>query len=51
MKLYYADESGNTGMDLDNKEQPIFVLGSICLEDKNWHEINNYFNKRKVEMF
>ena len=51
MKLYYADESGNTGMDLDNKEQPIFVLGSICLEDKNWHEINNYFNKRKVEIF
>lgn len=51
MKLYYADESGNTGIDLDNKEQPIFVLGSICLEDKNWHEINNYFNKRKVEIF
>lgn len=51
MKLYYADESGNTGIDLDNKEQPIFVLGSICIEDKNWHEINNYFNKRKVEIF
>lgn len=51
MKLYYADESGNTGMDLDNSDQPIFVLGTIGLKDKNWHSINNYFNQRKVKIF
>ena len=30
MYLLYADESGNTGTDLDNKQQPIFVLCSLA---------------------
>ena len=51
MYLMYADESGNTGTDYDNKEQPIFVLGSIALEHTNWHKINDYFNERKIEIF
>jgi len=51
MYLLYADESGNTGIDLDNTNQPIFVLGAIFLEHKNWHKINDYFNTRKVEIF
>lgn len=51
MYLMYADESGNTGTDYDNKDQPIFVLGSISLEYRNWHKINDYFNERKVEIF
>lgn len=51
MYLMYADESGNTGTDYDNKEQPIFVLGSIYLEHTNWHKINDYFNERKIEIF
>lgn len=50
MYLMYADESGNTGTDLDNKEQPIFVLSGILIEDNKWHETNNYFNKRKIEI-
>lgn len=29
MYLMYADESGNTGTDYDNKEQPIFVLAGV----------------------
>lgn len=51
MYLMYADESGNTGTDLDNKEQPVFVLGLFSVIDSNWHDINNYFNKRKVEIY
>lgn len=50
MYLMYADESGNTGTDYDNKEQPIFVLAGILVEDKKWHYINNYFNKKKIEI-
>ena len=51
MKLIYADESGNTGIDLENTNQPIFVLGTVSLEHTNWHKINDYFNTRKVEIF
>ena len=50
MYLMYADESGNTGTDLDNKEQPIFVLAGILIDSSKWHEINNYFNKAKVQI-
>jgi len=34
MYILYADESGNTGTDYDNKEQPIFVLGGLIVEDE-----------------
>lgn len=51
MYLMYADESGNTGTDYDNKEQPIFVLAGILVEDKKWHDINNYFNEQKVKIW
>ena len=49
MYLMYADESGNTGTDYDNKEQPIFVLAGILVEDKKWHDINNCFNAKKID--
>lgn len=50
MYILYADESGNTGTDYDNKDQPIFVLGAFLIEHDKWHKTNNYFNKRKVEI-
>lgn len=50
MYLIYADESGNTGTDYDNKQQPIFVLAGVLINDNKWHDINNYFNKRKIEI-
>ena len=50
MYLIYADESGSTGMDYDNKHQPIFVLGGFLVEHSKWHGINNYFNNRKIEI-
>lgn len=50
MYLMYADESGSTGTDYDNKQQPIFVLAGILVEEKKWHEINNFFNKEKVKI-
>lgn len=48
--ILYADESGNTGTDYENKEQPIFVLGGLIVEDKKWHEINKIFNEEKVKI-
>ena len=50
MYILYADESGNTGTDYDNKEQPIFVLGGLIIEDNKWHEINDIFNKEKLKI-
>lgn len=50
MYILYADESGNTGTDYDNKEQPIFVLGSFIIEDIKWHEINKIFNNEKIKI-
>lgn len=51
MYILYADESGNTGTDYDNKQQPIFVLSGILVNETNWHNINNYFNKEKIKIW
>lgn len=50
MYLMYADESGNTGTDYDNKQQPIFVLAGILVKDDNWHSINEKINKEKIKI-
>lgn len=50
MHILYADESGSTGIDYDNTQQPIFILGGFIVNDKKWHEINNLFNKKKIEI-
>ena len=51
MYLMYADESGSTGTDYDNKQQPIFCLAGICVEDCKWHDINNKFEEEKVKIY
>lgn len=50
MYLMYADESGNTGTDYDNKQQPIFVLGIVIINDTDWHKINYLFSEGKKEI-
>jgi len=50
MFLMYADESGNTGTDYDNKDQPIFSLAGIVIEDKNWHQVNDFFETEKIKI-
>lgn len=52
MHFFYIDESGDTGRDLLNAEQPIMVLGGVSLSDEKWNNtqieferiISNYFN-------
>ncbi|MCX6939994.1 MAG: DUF3800 domain-containing protein [Verrucomicrobia bacterium] len=36
MHLIYFDETGNTGNDLDQTEQPIFVLGALVVPENVW---------------
>ena len=50
MFLMYVDESGSTGTDLDNKDQPFFILAGICVRDKNWHKTNDYFEQEKIKI-
>jgi hypothetical protein len=52
MHFFYIDETGDTGTDLLNSEQPIFVMGGISLSDEKWNStqetyqkvINSYFS-------
>ena len=50
MKRIYFDESGNTGPDLLNKEQPLYILCSTDLdEEKSKELLAKYFpNKNEV---
>ena len=38
MHFFYTDESGDTGKNLDDPEQPIFVMGGISVRDQGWNE-------------
>jgi Protein of unknown function (DUF3800) len=39
MHLIYLDESGNTGADLNDEQQPVFVLGALVVPDTCWQEL------------
>lgn len=41
MKLFYLDDSGSSGLNLDDKEQPLFVLGGVIIDDKHWKRIDS----------
>lgn len=40
MYLLYADDAGNTGLDYENSQQPIFNLAGIIVPAEQWHELN-----------
>jgi hypothetical protein len=37
MHFFYLDESGDTGANLADAQQPIFVLGGVNLRDEGWN--------------
>ena len=43
MHFFYLDESGDTGPDLQNPEQPIMVLGGVNLRDEGWNRTRQQF--------
>lgn len=51
MYLLYTDESGSTGTNYDDPQQPIFSFTGICVEDCKWNEVNNKFNEEKVKIY
>jgi hypothetical protein len=37
MHFFYLDESGDSGANLSDEQQPIFVLGGLSVADKKWN--------------
>lgn len=42
-RIVYFDESGNTGQDMLNAEQPVFVLASVSFNEKELGELEKIF--------
>ena len=51
MVLVYIDESGDTGHNLSDKQQPVFVLGAILVPQSKWKELEQEFNKIVIGFF
>lgn len=51
MELLYLDESGSTGLNLDVKSQPVFVLAGVQVSDKDWRSINDKFEEEKIKIY
>jgi hypothetical protein len=41
MHLVYLDESGNTGTDLKDVQQPVFVLAALIVPETCWQELES----------
>jgi len=39
MYLVYLDESGNSGTNLSDTQQPIFILGALVVEESKWRSV------------
>jgi Protein of unknown function (DUF3800) len=51
MHFFYLDETGCTGADLNNVQQPVFVLGGISVKAQGWRETTDRFRKAIDEFF
>jgi hypothetical protein len=45
MHLIYIDESGNTGRNLTDPQQPVFVLGALVVPEASWQSIEKALEK------
>jgi len=36
--FYYLDESGDTGPNLNDPDQPVMVLGGVSVRDEGWNQ-------------
>jgi hypothetical protein len=46
----YLDESGNTGKNLLDANQPFFTLGAVLIDDSNLSEVENRFSSIPVNL-
>ena len=49
MELIYLDDSGSTGTNMDDKAQPVFILGGVMLDDSKWHKVNESIENIKKD--
>lgn len=42
MNLVYLDESGNTGKNLGDSQQPVFVLGALIVPEAKWLPVEKF---------
>ena len=43
MNLVYIDESGNTGLNLKDSQQPVFLLAAVILPESKWFPLEKLF--------
>jgi hypothetical protein len=51
MILVYLDESGDTGTNFNDPQQPVFVLGSLLVKQEIWKELEKQYNSIISEAF
>jgi hypothetical protein len=51
MHFFYLDETGCTGADLANAQQPIFVLGGVSVSDDRWRVTTDEIEKAASNFF
>ena len=39
MYLVYLDESGNTGLNFNDPQQPVFLLCALIVEEQCWQQL------------
>lgn len=51
MHFFYIDESGDTGKNLADKNQPVFVLAGLSVADKKWNNTKEALDGVLVQYF
>ena len=51
MNLVYIDESGNTGINLKDPQQPVFLLAAMILPESKWFTLERLFLNIAREYF
>ncbi len=51
MNLVYIDESGNTGLNLKDSQQPVFLLAAMILPESKWFMLETLFYNIAKEYF
>jgi len=51
MHFFYLDESGDTGSNLNDPDQPVMVLGGISVRDEGWNQTQSLLDRRLRNFF
>lgn len=51
MNFVYIDESGNTGLNLKDPQQPVFLLAAMILPESKWFSLEKLFFKAARKYF